>query len=175
MLIIVDNSLPLWHLGPKGSPTPLPMNIFPSSEKISILHCYCKFLTFYWIIRLILSIFTVLECLLYYCMHSGVNLGICHQLWQGGAGLNRGGVKYFGELNGAVHFSRFTGGAVKTIWIILPQICMPILWYNGTMGRVHEIFFTHLRWEQQKITVYLRGAVKTFTITKHFNPQPTKL
>ncbi len=43
-------------------------------------------------------------------------------------GWNRGAVKYFGELEGGgQHFWRFMGGAAKTFWVFLLQICMSIL------------------------------------------------
>ncbi len=47
--------------------------------------------------------------------------------WGMGVGWNRG-INFLENLGGGTHILKVHGGASNNFWIILPQICMPILW-----------------------------------------------
>ncbi len=81
---------------------------------------------------------------------------------QDGAGWNKRLVKYFGEPRGVTQMWKVhEGGGTKTFWVILPQICMSILWHYCIIGVGHENFPLLEGGLRQKICVF-KGGMKMF-------------
>ncbi len=99
--------------------------------------------------------------------------GSCQQLWLGSrrSEIGWGTMKYLWELSGSPKYLNIHKGAAKTFWVILPQMCLWVLWHNHTVSRVW-IFFFHIWKRAAKLFCMFEGGSKFVYHCRTFHPPP---